>query len=373
MLIKKYHFYKIISKAIVFIIVFLVLSAFFLSFLIVKQILLGKNEIHQETVSKIKRTLRSKKYNRTKVEYESDLSNYVNSSFQNENLYSNSITLVTAYFNLGSFQKGDQEVYTPELYKKWMRTFYSIRNPVVFYSDSQEICDYFRTLRQHLPKFKTKIILKERSSLWAFSIEKETEEIFKQVGYPKHYPNTVVPAYSCSMHAKYELLRETIITNPFKTKYIAWIDVGLFRNLAQDKNPIANPKKLKMFGLKLPPDFNEENIGYTEVHRRNDDLLPVDIVYINLVWVCGCFFLGRMDVMFRWTAEYMEGVEWLLRKRLMNTDQQIIYVLANSKLIKTQIQTYKDFQGHSWFYLGYLCKETWLKDKTFENLVKNLN
>ncbi len=77
--------------------------------------------------------------------------------------------------------------------------------------------------------------------------------IFSDPMYPKFQPNTVVPEYSCAMHAKYELMIKAINANYFRTDYFAWIDIGLFRH--EDSSQTAP------FHIILPPKFNQSHIG----------------------------------------------------------------------------------------------------------------
>lgn len=268
--------------------------------------------------------------------------------------------MVTAYFNIGSFIKGNgYDLFRPELYRHWMTIFSRINNPVVAYFDTDNDAAYFEIVRSSLPNHLTKVVRVSQSNLWSFHLVPYIKELFKQPWYPKHSPNTINAEYSAAMHAKYELIKRTIIENPFRTQFVCWLDVGLFRDLvpaiAIPSLPSGPP-----FQLSLPDGFDAERIAYTEVSPREVQLDAEVIVYGNLVWVCGCFFVGQVDVLFRWTLEYMEGVEKMLEQRWMSTDQQVIYWIYNENLHKTQIQTYADetHQFNSWFYLGYLSKVT---------------
>ena len=124
----------------------------------------------------------------------------------------------------------------------------------------------------------------------------EIARIYAKPGYPKHHPNTVVPEYPAAMHAKYELVQLTIRNNPFRTKYFCWQDIGLFRENEQEDSP--------RFSLTLPIGFQMDSVAYNEVYRRNSKASVKDIISRNMVWVCGCFFIGEATVMFRWTEEY---------------------------------------------------------------------
>ena len=73
-------------------------------------------------------------------------------NISNENFHNlrDDVTIVTAYFNIGSFQKGGlrSQVFTTQLYRNWMKIFNRIDNPVVAYFDDVNDLEYFRDLRQ---------------------------------------------------------------------------------------------------------------------------------------------------------------------------------------------------------------------------------
>jgi len=132
--------------------------------------------------------------------------------------------------------------------------------------------------------------------MWSFGLLPNITRIFAKPYYPKHYPNTVVPAYSAAMHAKYEVMQLAILENPFNTRYFCWLDVGLFRDIAESN---------ELFSLYLPPDLKNTSVGYQDVYGRDTMVTSVaDIVRDNMVWVCGAFFIAEATAMFRWTQEY---------------------------------------------------------------------
>jgi len=256
------------------------------------------------------------------------------------------------YINIGTFQKGETNSYfTPELYQRWMKVFAFLQNPVVAFFDNEEDMKYFENLRHRLGANHTKVILVKRSQLWSFSLRHGIRNIFNQPGYPKHHPNTVIPEYSCVMHAKYEFMRIATEVNIFHTQYFAWLDIGLFRILAESND-------LSFFEIWLPPNFNSSTVAYTEVYRRMTSLNSKEVIYRNAVWVSGAFFIGEKSVMTKWTSEYIAATKALLKKfKLMSTDQQVLYILYNWGQHTVNIQTYKNKNKEDWFYLGYLCKD----------------
>jgi hypothetical protein len=133
--------------------------------------------------------------------------------------------------------------------------------------------------------------------MWSFGLVPEITHIFAMPGYPQHTPNTVVPTYSVAMHAKYEVMQMAIKENPFKTRYFCWLDIGLFRGLVDQQG------ELLPFTIYLPAGFRSYSVAYSEVYTRSTEATVKTIVYDNWVWVCGCFFIAKATVMYRWTEE----------------------------------------------------------------------
>ncbi len=265
---------------------------------------------------------------------------------------SNDITLVTAYINIGSFLNDNLRVrYEPAMFHKWMTVFSRIENPVVAYMTEDIDIEIFKSIRANISSAPTKVIKVSKDSLWAFSMKNDIQKIFNDPKYPKHSPNTFVADYSCTMHAKYELVAKTIQSNPFKSKYMAWIDIGYFRQLSEEINGTR-------FVLALPPKFDPNRVSYEEVFHflsHTED----EIFKKNRVWVTGSFFLSKLSTLKQWILEYSWYTEKYLQQRLMNTDQQIIYAMYFRRgELSVDIQTYT-WQGlyDPWFQLGFLCRE----------------
>src|SRR6218665_3390813 len=284
-------------------------------------------------------------------------SNNSSSSSRNYSL-ADRLTVVTGYFNLGSFKKDSRRNFTNAIYRKWMTVFASIYNPVVVFGDTDSDLKFFAKVRSCLPSNLTKLIKVKRNETWAFSLEDRISSIFKQPGYPRHHPNTVNPAYSMCMHAKYELLAIAIRDNPFKTKYFCWLDIGLFRKLTSPtsiNNP-ANPFT-PMFRLELPFNFSTDSVAYTQVCPRNSVLNLSQIINDNKVWLCGCYFVGEESILMHWTKEYRRATMSMLDSNLMSTDQQVTYYMFNELKPTTKIQTYMgDNRFGAWFHLGYISR-----------------
>ena len=253
-----------------------------------------------------------------------------------------------------------QGTYNPQLYKQWMGSFLNLTNPVIAYMEAGYVA-YFRQLRSHMPKHLTVVHTVNKEEMWAFSLKHRTAEVFHNQHVPASHPNNVIPAYSCAMHAKYELMLRSILENPHKTKYFAWQDIGLFRDLVHTNH--NRPIRIDPYRIELPHRFNHNKVAYTAVHKLNRNLSLRNIFEKDVVWLCGCFFIGHASKIAEWSQDYMRAVEWLLRVGLMSTDQQVIVAMHSKESEVESIVQIQSYSSHGseynpWFYLGYLCRES---------------
>ena len=196
--------------------------------------------------------------------------------------------------------------------------------------------------------------------------------------------------YCDTMHSKYEVMDILVTQNFFKTRYFAWIDVGLFRHLSLPPRSTDGSRVLNIFYLIPPTDFDTQRISYNAPYNFRQ-IAPKEIMENGEDWLCGCFFLGTGDVLSRWLRQYWLYLEVLLALRHTRTDQQILYAMLSAEgrgwfpsrtplrgnngsagPLESQraewvdVQAYKNNRGkqfNDWFYLGYLCKETWEKQE----------
>ena len=188
-----------------------------------------------------------------------------------------------------------------------------------------------------------------RNQTWAFSLLPKIKRVLREKNYPKILPNTAVPEYQCIQHIKYEHVQNVAKTNPFKTKYFAWIDIGLFRDIVDTKH-----EKFKLF---LPPDMDLSRVAYGEVtpaqNKTNEEIFRG-----NLFWVCGCFFIGARPTVLRWTEEYKRYTEKFLNEGLANSDQRVIFAMQKNEQPSMKIQVYKARnKANPWFDLAYQCRD----------------
>ncbi len=228
------------------------------------------------------------------------------------------ITIVTMYIDIGKFQKGSETlVYTPEMYKNWMQAFRHLKNPIVAFFDNYMHADRFRRTRWKYINSTRIILLKDRNDLWTFRLIPKVKELFGSLGYPKHYPNTVVPEYSCATNAKYEVMQWAAQQNVFNTRYLAWVDMGYFRDL------VPHLRENVSYHLYPPPDFNPNYVAYGRITNRNPTSTPKAIVSHNMHWVCGGFFIGLPLTLEQWSWQYHETTKRMLEENIISTDQQV--------------------------------------------------
>ena len=214
-------------------------------------------------------------------------------------------------------------------------------------------------MQSHRIRFadRTKFFWFDKNSSWAFSKKPEIEKIYKRTDYPKYIrTNPTAANYSCVQHAKYEVTGEAAQENYFNTEYIAWLDVGLFRHT------LSNTKD---FILELPPGFDESKVAVDIVFNVRMDKDFSDIFKNKIVWICGCLFVGRRELVLRYTDQYKRSVDYFLSQNLMNTDEQVVYATYTDKgkeelKPKIDLQLYKKpknitrkSDGSIWFYIGY--------------------
>ncbi|KAL8578255.1 hypothetical protein ACOMHN_005646 [Nucella lapillus] len=245
---------------------------------------------------------------------------------------------------------GSEGRYTPNLYKRWMWSFGWIDNPLIVFTDSKDTAAHFRKLRARYPPSRTTIFVLDRKELWAFQLEDEIKKIYSQHGYPRYPPNTINALYSCAMHAKFELVQKVLRERLYQTRFVAWLDIGLFRE---------ESSKNRTIHLTAPTDFQRTRVAYSQVDKFIT-MTPQDVIRRNRVWVGGASFLATPEVAYVYCSEYRRAVRKLLDMKWMSTDQQVIYSMFQPSFNfkrRFKLQPYKRHIGNIWFSMGYLMKD----------------
>lgn len=271
------------------------------------------------------------------------------------------ITFVTAYFYLERFQKGIALQQGFDEYMAWTAEFANFENTVIAFTDTEAVKTRLLDLRSSLPKNKTQIYLLQQDDLWAFKLAPRIKTIYSQPDYPKHHPNTIKERYSCAMHVKYELLERVIQNRIFHTKYLAWVDIGYFRE------PYSRP-----FQLQTPANFQQDHIAFLQVDGFDIYANATTIITDDALWVGGGMLIGRPEYLMVFIDDYKRSVESLIDRGLMDTDQQVIYIMyttAEHLVPRVPLQLYYNRYILDWFFLGKYCRHLWQRSQAKRTLI----
>jgi hypothetical protein len=145
------------------------------------------------------------------------------------NKYDNSVTLVTAFFDINRAEKGDGR--TIDEYKEWiMKTLKLNCNLCVI--TEQKFLNFFIENRSHEYNIYIKII--KFTDLYYYKYYDKMKEILSDQNYRNKisYPNRVeciLPEYNIIQYSKFHCLEIAINKNPFNNEYFLWIDAGISR------------------------------------------------------------------------------------------------------------------------------------------------
>ncbi|XP_055871228.1 uncharacterized protein LOC106053131 [Biomphalaria glabrata] len=247
-----------------------------------------------------------------------------------------------------------------------MQTFNWLSNKLVAFLTDDDTYNYFKQIRSNLPPERTVLIRINRSELSSFKDYDRVNQIYSKPDYPKYHPNTVNANYSVIMNAKYDVLQMAMDLGHVNTKYIAWLDIRLFRNLLQEN---LRPKN-DTFTLEVPFNFDDKKVAFSEVGDwdSHKNLSPWDYVKNNKVWVAGGYVLAEQSVIRKFIKAYKRTFQAMLMDNMASTDQQVIGSMYSPQMIKDQeieIQTYRCYDGQfklhatdiQYFCLAYVCKE----------------
>ncbi|XP_060074078.1 uncharacterized protein LOC132553815 [Ylistrum balloti] len=265
-----------------------------------------------------------------------------------------SLTVVTAFFDIGNYPRGSKSSRGPDKYKQWIRVFAWIQNPVIFYTDSEEFEQIFLDLRQNVTS-NTKVIRVSREILWSFQIKPKVEQIFANPKYPKHKPYTTVPNYTCVTHSKFPIIADAAKRNIYTSKYFAWVDIGYFREIENATNK---------FWLEVPSEFDQTRIAATQIFNSKHSVSAKTVIKLSMNWIGAGVFLGERDVFIRFAEQYKQSVMRFLNKGLISVEQYMIGAMYSKaeKIAypqRVEIQDFKPINGRTkttdpWFYLGFL-------------------
>lgn len=253
-------------------------------------------------------------------------------------------TVVTAYFNLGSIQKGQPSATRgPSAYRGWMWPYRHVLNGVVAFFDDSDFAASFAELRKGLP---TKIVVVNRSDMWAFSLATRIQTVFLQPDYPKNHPKSTDAAYVSTMYAKYELVSRAVRDNPFGSPYFAWMDLGIYRYLPSDA--------ADAFMLRAPACLRDSSVMFARIFPMDARQTAAYVLRNGLDWVGGGFFVAEGEVMLSFCEDYRKHAAAYLSAGLANHDQSVIlamYLPEAAAKPAVPLQAVVPRGDDPWFYL----------------------
>lgn len=227
---------------------------------------------------------------------------------------------------------------------------------MIVYTDLPELGKQFKLMRSHFSENMTVVFMVQQDDFWAFQIQSKIENIFKQEGYPKNYPETVYPEYSSAMHVKYELIEKVVKEKLVNTKYLAWIDIGYFRSEQKDIST-----------LEPPNGFKDDHIAYLQKFRYKKEATARDIVYGAMIFLAGGLFVGRPEYLLLMVKDYQHAVKEMIEMNIMASDEQVLYFMYSQQTscnVRVPVQRYYNVDRmtlQSFRYLGWIMQENSLK------------
>lgn len=234
------------------------------------------------------------------------------------------VTIISAFFDLGPFQKGREGVRDAASYRSWITNFGRIVNPLVFYVETEEDFGLVRNLRSRcgLP---TRVAMVDRAEMIAFRNLGVVQDSIRSADFALSPPNTTVAEYSCVQHAKYELVAHAIGQGWVATDQCCWMDCGkIFDGLRLDERSFHHL-------CRFPP------AGWGGVHyTRAKDFVPRTIEEIQIgqggageYTVAGGFFIATREVMAAWCERYLaQALHYQTQGRIF-TDQAVLHAMLS--------------------------------------------
>ncbi|KAL8605929.1 hypothetical protein ACOMHN_024753 [Nucella lapillus] len=256
------------------------------------------------------------------------------------------VAVVTAFLDIGEFGKGAPKNKRDwHIYQRWSSAYSQLQAPVVMYTNSPTFAKHFLSVRQHLHNM-TLVRHVDLSDLWSFGLQPQIAAIYSR-GYPKHWPNTVYPRYTCVTHAKFDLLHDVMEKGLFASRLIAWMDIGYLRDVVgKNDTYIMHP----------PQNFDPQRVLCGEVNTPNFTRPWKSILRHNVNWVAGGFFLARRDVMTTFVEQYRRAVTSFLRHQETQVEQQILHAMYTKEgraIVHPTVELQAPHGG--WFTAGFSC------------------
>jgi hypothetical protein len=250
------------------------------------------------------------------------------------------VTVISAFFDLGAFQKGTEGVRDAEKYRSWMSNFEFIENPLIFYVETEQDYQLVTSIRSRR-NFPTRVVLVDRNEMSSFRNLEKVRESIRTAEFTLASPNTTVAEYSCVQHAKYELTAHAIGEGWVESDQCCWMDCGkIFDRLRLDDQ--------SCYRIRGYPVTGDGKVHYTLA--RN--FLPRTLEEVQraqggagAVTLAGGFFIGQTGAMSAWCDRYLKHALDYQQQGWIFTDQAAIHAMLS--------------EGHATEIAGHPFADSW--------------
>ena len=221
------------------------------------------------------------------------------------------ITYVTCYYDLSQIDTTNR----PGV-KEYMRDaekLFSLNVYLVIFCEEKNYQIIYDNRKKYGYHEITKIIIKEFKDLPYYKHKEKLYYLKNEKKLPIFNTNIIkdTPNYVIVIHSKFCFLKEVLLTNPFNTNYIGWIDFGI-SHTANNIHIIET--------LKLPT-----KIKCNITNTCNKDFVDLDDTYKKYRgMVSGGFFGGNNENMLHFTNLFDKQVKYFLDRDLSPFEEDII-------------------------------------------------
>ena len=229
----------------------------------------------------------------------------------------NTVTLVTAFFDIGREKNGDGR--SIDDYKKWIKTTLQL-NCNMYIVTEEKFRDFFVQNRpSHLPT-KIHIMPFVDSHYYRYYDQMtriiQSDDYRSKIAHPRRV-ECVLPEYNVIQYSKFHYLEMAISDNPFHSTHFFWLDAGVSRFFmdVDITRPYPSPHTVQQL------EYESRFI----IQRRHDlDTYPLDD---DFVWksdnlLSGGMFGGPAEVVLK-VARLLEQIfqEKMLDRQNVNNEQ----------------------------------------------------
>lgn len=227
-------------------------------------------------------------YGISKYDIHIEVKKYIETISKLEKEMNPTVTMVTAFFDIGREQKGDGRKIAD--YLDWIRKTLQL-NCQLYIVTEEKFRAFFEENRPAKYKDKTIIKVIQFSDSYYYKYLDQMRAIVRNPEYKSKiaYPNRVecvLPEYNVIQYSKFDYLRMAIDENPFGSEYFFWLDVGSSRFFQQIDVSRPFPSKA---GIKIIQDSGDRLIA-----QARHDLAEYSIDETRFIWTADNLMYGGM-------------------------------------------------------------------------------